>query len=127
MERTVIYDKGCPYCISIAKIVNLSKRFEIISYDSEEAQKILEEEFEDPGFTFYLVEEDKIYFGDRAAQRIAEKLYRSKILGKIFLKLYPHLSKVFSVLSGRTSVRQPECDEEKCLINKENGGVVQRG
>lgn len=111
----------------IAKIVDLSKRFEIISYESEKAQEILEEEFEDPGFTFYLVEEDKIYFGDRAAQRIAEKLYRSKILGKIFLKFYPHLSKVFSVLSGRKGVRQPECDEEKCLINKESGGVVQRG
>jgi len=126
VKSTVIYDEGCPYCVSIAKIVDISKRFEIISYDSEEAKKILEQEFEDPGFTFYLVEEDKIYFGDKAAQRIAEKLYRSKILGKTFLKLYPYLSKLFSVLSRREGIRQPICDEERCVVNKENGGVIKR-
>ncbi len=123
---TVIYDEGCPYCVTIARIVNLSPRFEIISFDSEEAQKILEKEFKDPGFTFYLVEEEKIYFGDRAAQRTAEKLYRSKIAGKIFLKLYPYLSKTFSVLSRRTGVKQPECSSERCIVNQENGGIIER-
>ena len=124
--NTVIYDEGCPYCVTIARIVNLSPRFDIISYESDEAQKILEKEFEDPGFTFYLVEDEKIYFGDRAAQRTAEKLYRSKIIGKSFLELYPYLSKLFSVLSRRTDVEQPECSGERCIINQETGGIIER-
>lgn len=126
MKPTVIYDQGCPYCVTIARIVNLSSKFEIISYESQEAKEILEEEFEDPGFTFYLIEEEKIYFGNRAAQRIAEKLYRSKIAGKFFLKTYPYLSKLFSILSRRTNLSQPECTDEKCLINTKDGGIVER-
>lgn len=124
--NTVIYDEGCPYCVTIARTVDISPRFDIISYESDEAQKTLEKEFEDPGFTFYLVEDEKIYFGDRAAQRTAEKLYRSKIIGKSFLELYPYLSKLFSVLSRRTGVEQPECSGERCVINQETGGIIER-
>jgi len=85
MAATLIYDEGCPYCVMIAKTVNLSPRFEIIPYSSEQAKKLLEDEFDDPGFTFYLFDEDKIYFGDRAAERTAEKFYRSEKAGKLNL------------------------------------------
>ena len=126
MKPTVIYDPDCPYCVTVAKIVDISSRFEKISYDSNEAQQILEKEFEDPGFTFYLVEDEEIYFGDRAAQRTAEKLYRSRIAGKIFMHLYPSLSRLFSILSRRKGVRKPECRDEKCIVNTESGGLVER-
>lgn len=126
MKPTVIYDEECPYCVAIAKLVNFSSSFEKTSYDSDKAQNILEEEFEDPGFTFYLVEDKKIYFGDRAAQRTAEKFYRSKIVGEVFLKLYPSLSKLFSVLTRRTEIEQPECSSERCVVNQEEGGIVER-
>ena len=122
----VIYDPGCPYCVMISRIVDLSRKFETVPYSSDRAQRILEKEFDDPGFTFYLIEEEKIYFGDRAAQRIAEKLYRSRAAGKIFLKLYPFLSRLFSVLSRRPGTRQPECSGERCRINTEDGGVIER-
>lgn len=123
---TLIYDEKCPYCITIAKIVNLSQRFEIISYQSEKAQKLLEEEFNDPGFTFFLFEKEKIFYGDRAAKRTAEKLYRSKILGKIFYKLYPTLSRLFSFLSRRPEIENPQCDGERCIIENKNGGIIER-
>jgi|GEM_PF-1597790 len=125
-SSTLIYDEKCPYCVTISKIVDLSSRFRTISYQSEEAQKLLEEEFTDPGFTFFLFEEDKIFYGDRAAKRTAEKLYRSKILGKLFYKLYPYLSKIFSFLSRRPEIENPECDQGRCIIENKNGGVVKR-
>lgn len=126
MVATVIYDEGCPYCVLIAKTVNLSHRFDILSYSSDQAKKLLEEEFEDPGFTFYLFEEDKIYFGDKAAERTAEKFYRSKIAGKFFLKSYPYLSRLFSILSRRSGIRQPECSDGKCIMKSGSGGVAER-
>lgn len=122
----VIYDPECPYCVTISKIVDLSDRFETLSFQSDEATELLEEEFEDPGFTFYLVQDSKIYYGDRAAQKTAEKLYRSKIFGKIFLILYPYLSKLFSVLSRRRGVKLPECTDERCLVDTGTGGVLER-
>ena len=123
---TLIYDEKCPYCVTISKIVDLSSRFETVSYQSEEAQKLLEKEFNDPGFTFFLFEEKKIFYGDRAAQRTAEKLYRSKIFGKIFYRLYPTLSRLFSFLSRRPSIENPECDGERCIIQQKNGGIIER-
>lgn len=122
----VIYDPKCPYCVAITRIVGVSRSFDTVPFRSEEAQEILQREFSDPGFTFYLVEEEKIYFGDRAAQRIAEKLYRSETIGKFFMKIYPYLSKLFSVLSRRTEVRQPECSEKRCQISSEDGGVIKK-
>lgn len=110
----------------ISWTVALSKKFESVPYSSEKAQKILEKEFSDPGFTFYLVEEEKIFFGDKAAERTAEKFWRSKILGKFFLKTYPALSKLFSVLSRRKGVKQPECSDGRCLVNRKDGGVIER-
>jgi len=126
MSGIVVYDSGCPYCVTISRIVSMSNKFDTVPYDSEEVKVFLESEFEDPGFTFYLVEDDKIYFGDRAAQRIAEKLYRSRMSGKFFLKTYPYFSKVFSVISGRANINQPVCTDERCLVNTEKGGVVNR-
>ncbi len=126
MRSTLIYDSDCPYCIGIAKIVSMSKRFRITSYNSELAQQLLEEEFDDPGFTFYLFEKDKIYYGDHAAKRTAERLYRSKTLGGLFYRLYPSLSKFFTVLSRRTGVKNPECSGDRCLIQSDTGGVVKR-
>ena len=126
MTSTLIYDEGCPYCVLIAKTVNLSRKFNIISYKSDQAKKLLKEEFEDPGFTFYLFEGDQVFFGDKAAERTAEKFYRSKIAGKFFLKAYPSLSKLFSILSRRTGVKQPECKEGKCIVKSGSGGVVER-
>lgn len=123
---TLIYDEKCPYCVTISKIVDLSSRFRTISYQSKEAQELLEKEFNDPGFTFFLFEEDKIFYGDRAAQRTAEKLYRSKILGKIFYRLYPILSKIFSFLSRRPGIENPKCDGERCIIQQKNGGIIER-
>ena len=123
---TLLYDEKCPYCVTISKIVDLSSRFRTIPYQSEEAQELLEKEFNDPGFTFFLFEEDKIFYGDRAAKRTAEKLYRSKILGKIFYKLYPTLSRLFSFLSRRPEIENPQCDGERCIKENKNGGIVQR-
>jgi len=122
----LIYDEKCPYCVTISKIVDLSSRFETISYQSEEAQKLLKEEFDDPGFTFFLFEDEKIFYGDQAAKRTAEKLYRSKIIGKIFYELYPSLSKLFAFLSKRPGIENPKCDGERCLIQQNNGGIVER-
>jgi len=110
----------------ISRTVGLSKKFESMPYSSEEAQEILRQEFSDPGFTFYLVEDEKVFFGDKAAERTAEKFWRSKTLGKFFLKTYPALSKFFSVLSRRKGVKQPECGDERCLVNRKDGGVIQR-
>lgn len=126
MAAILIYDEGCPYCELIAKTVNLSQRFDILPYGSDHAKKLLEDEFDDPGFTFYLFEEDKIYFGDRAAERTAGKFYRSKIAGKFFLKSYPYLSRFFSILSRRTGIRQPECSDGKCIMKSGSGGVAER-
>jgi hypothetical protein len=73
-----------------------------------------------------MIGDQKVYFGDKAAQRIAVRLYRSKIAGKVFLNLYPYLSKTFSVLSGRTDVKQPECSGDRCIINRKSGGIIER-
>lgn len=110
----------------ISRIVGLSRKFESLSYSSEKAQEILEKEFSDPGFTFYLVEDERIFFGDKAAERTAVKFWRSKTLGKFFLKTYPALSKFFSVLSRRQGVKQPKCSGGRCLVNRKDGGVIQR-
>lgn len=123
---TLIYDEQCPYCVTISKIVDLSSRFRTISYQSDEAQKMLERELNDPGFTFYLFEDQKIFYGDKAAQRTAEKLYRSKILGKLFYRLYPSLAKLFSTLSRRPEIESPQCEGDRCIIQQEHGGVIER-
>ncbi|EGQ43286.1 MAG: hypothetical protein J07AB43_12760 [Candidatus Nanosalina sp. J07AB43] len=104
----------------------MSSKFDTLAYNSSSAQEILEKEFDDPGFTFYMINSKKVYFGDRAAQEIAVRLYKSKIAGKIFLNLYPYLSKTFSVLSGRGNTAQPTCSEERCIAKSQIGGVVQR-
>ena len=126
MSSQVIYDSECPYCTLISKLVDLSSRFDTMAYSSSSAQEILEKEFEDPGFTFYMIGDQKVYFGDKAAQEIAVRLYRSKIAGKLFLNLYPYLSKIFSVLSGRRSISQPTCTEDRCIVKGQTGGVVER-
>jgi predicted DCC family thiol-disulfide oxidoreductase YuxK len=126
MVSLVIYDSNCPYCTLISKVVNLSSRFDTMAYNSSSAQEILEKEFEDPGFTFYMISDQKVYFGDKAAQKIAVRLYRSKIAGKVFLNLYPYLSKTFSVLSGGRSISQPTCTEDRCIVKGQTRGVVER-
>ncbi|NMJ92675.1 hypothetical protein GLT81_00260 [Nanohaloarchaea archaeon] len=126
MSSQVIYDPECPYCTLISKAVDLSSRFDTMAYGSSSAQEILEKEFEDPGFTFYMIGDQKVYFGDKAAQEIAVRLYRSKIAGRIFLNLYPYLSRTFSVLSGGRSISQPTCTEDRCVVMSQNGGVVER-
>lgn len=96
-------------------------------YQSDEAQEFLEEEFEDPGFTLYLVEDGKIFFGNRAAEEAARKMKMSGPAVSLAVATYPYLVKIFSILSGRSGVKQPVCDSDKCTRRNESGGVKERG
>ncbi len=120
--KKLVYDSGCPYCTGIAKLASSLSDIEIQSYQSDEARELLDETFEDPGFTLYLFEEDTVYWGSEAAERISEHLGIPGVLRPAVVGTYPHLVKLFSILSGRSGVRQPVCDNERCYHNSETGG-----
>lgn len=123
---TLIYDSGCPYCTGIAKLTGRVTGMKVLPYQSEEAQQFLEREFQDPGFTLYLVEDEKVFFGNRAAEEAARKMKMPGPTVSLAFATYPHLVKLFSILSRRTGVRQPVCDGDKCLRRNESGGVKER-
>jgi predicted DCC family thiol-disulfide oxidoreductase YuxK len=123
---TLIYDRECPYCTGIARLSAKITGMIIIPYQSEEAQEFLEGEFQEPGFTLYLIEDEKIFFGDMAAEEAAEKMKMPGPIVSLAVVSYPFLVKLFSVLSGRSGVSQPVCDKEKCVRRNKSGGVKER-
>ncbi len=120
--KKLVYDSGCPYCTGIAKLASSLSDIDILPYQSDEARKLLEESFEDPGFTLYLFEDDTVYWGSSAAERTSEHLGIPGFLRPAVVSTYPYLVRVFSVLSRRSGVRQPVCDNDRCYHNSRTGG-----
>lgn len=125
----LIYDSHCPYCKGTAKLAELlSSNIETAAYRSEKAQEVLEESFEEPGFTLYLFGREKIYYGGRAAKKTAEIIGMPGFLARFFSRAYPFLVKIFSFLSFRTrEMEMPgEYNCKSCAVDKESGGMVAR-
>lgn len=121
---TLIYDGDCKYCKTFAETIKRTTEVKILDLHSDEAQSKIRKEFEEPGYTMYFFEEDRISFGNKAAERITQKLFPTKILPKIVLKTYPGIEKIVSILTKRRKVTQPSCTD-KCSIITEKGGVKQ--
>lgn len=119
----LIYDRKCHYCRIIADITSQLSDIEVMPYQNEEAQDMLEEAFEDPGFTLYLFEDDRVYWGREAARMAAKKtLLPSIALGPV-INFYPWLVKLFSELGGRREVKHPVCRSDRCIVAEEGGGM----
>lgn len=124
MRSLIVYDAECPYCTGTAKIASLSRQFEAAPFRSDEAQRVLNQAFAEPGFTLFLFRADRVYWGDEAAREISEMLRFPQVLVSFFQKSYPKLVKLFSFLSGRDEgFRSPEHGEcEKCSTAEHMGG-----
>ncbi len=121
MPDTVIYDGNCPFCRLAANTASKFLGLERLEFDSGDAQRLLEREFDDPGFTLYLFEEDTVYFGGEASRRIAERLGLPGFLAEYVSEHYLQLAGLLSVLTGRRrSVELPSCNGE-CRIHRGGG------
>jgi predicted DCC family thiol-disulfide oxidoreductase YuxK len=120
---TLIYDGECGYCVAISKIAGLTTRLESIPYQSERAQEMLENEFDEPGFTMYFFEDDKVYWGQEAAREIAKKSFIPVLLVWPAVRFYPQLKRLFTLLTDRSNVSNPVCNSDECEINREDGGI----
>lgn len=120
---TLIYDEKCLYCRAVSQTAAYMSDIEILPYDTDKARKRIQDAFEEPGFTLYLFDDDRVYWGRQAAKKVAEKTAVPYTLLHPVIASYPYLVRLFSVLSSRAGVEQPECDSERCLANEEGGGM----
>lgn len=121
MGDIVVYDGNCPFCRLAATSASLLLDLEKLDFDSSDAQRLLENEFEDPGFTLYLFEEDTVYFGGEASRRVAERVGLPQFLAELVSRHYLQLAGLLSVLTGRRrSVELPSCNGE-CRVHRGGG------
>jgi predicted DCC family thiol-disulfide oxidoreductase YuxK len=121
MDEIVVYDGDCPFCRLAATTASLLLGLEKLDFDSSDAQRLLEDEFEDPGFTLYLFEEDTVYFGGEASRRVAERVGLPQFLAELVSRHYLQLAGLLSVLTGRRrSVELPSCNGE-CRVHRGGG------
>jgi predicted DCC family thiol-disulfide oxidoreductase YuxK len=120
---TLIFDQDCPYCKAVSVIAEKTAPVETVPYQSETAQEMLEDSFEDPGFTMYLFKDQNVYWGKEAARRVAYLDIIPFFVLWPAVRFYPQLRKVFSMLSDRAQIQKPACSSESCQINHENGGI----
>lgn len=120
---TLVFDRNCPYCTAIALVAEKTSNLDRIPFQSEEAQKKLKEAFEDPGFTLFLFEDEKVFWGREAARRVAEKSFIPGFIAWPGIRFYPELRKLFSFLSDRAEVREPVCETQSCVVNHKDGGI----
>lgn len=126
MAALLIYDRDCPYCAGVAKLAQLLGRGTINTkpYQSEAVQDLLADTFDDPGFTLYLFDTDTatVYWGSAAARHTGKLLHLPTPVTWIVTRLYPYLVNLFSILSGRSGVRQPACTCNTCATERNSGG-----
>jgi predicted DCC family thiol-disulfide oxidoreductase YuxK len=112
MKLLLIYDGTCAYCRGFARLVralDLRKRFVLLPFESEQAQKLLRAQFgKDFGFAMFLFEEDSVSWGSEAAKRIVQAL--SLPGSSVAFWLYPKIVQMVSWLTRRPKrVCGPDC------------------
>lgn len=121
----MVYDGDCSFCRLAATTASLLLGLEKLDFGSSDAQKLLEDEFEDPGFTLYLFEDDTVYFGGEASRRVAERAKLPRFLAEFVSRHYLQLAGLLSILTRRRrSVERPSCNGE-CRFHR-GGGSKQR-
>jgi hypothetical protein len=124
MKSLLIYDADCPYCAATARIASLSRKIERLPYNDERSQKLLDEVFDEPGFTLYLFEKDAVYWGNQAAGRVSDILGFPGFLREFFIRTYLSYVRVVSFLVRRErEVAMPMvCQDEVCVTDAGSGG-----
>jgi predicted DCC family thiol-disulfide oxidoreductase YuxK len=101
--KLLIYDGQCAYCRGFARLaraLDFSKKFALLPFESEPAQRLLRAQFgADFGFAMFLFEEDSVSWGRAAAQRIVQSL---RLPGaRLAFWLYPTIVSIVSRLTRR--------------------------
>lgn len=120
----LIYDKECPYCRAVSLAATGLSDVDIIEYGSKEAREMVEAAFDDPGFTLYLFENNRVYWGREVARRIFKRVGLPARVSMPFIRLYPEFVRLFSAIRGRSSFRQPVCGSDRCMATEESGGMM---
>jgi predicted DCC family thiol-disulfide oxidoreductase YuxK len=118
--KVLIYDGQCAYCRGFARLaraLDFSKKFALLPFESEPAQRLLRAQFgADFGFAMFLFEEDSVSWGRAAAQRIVQSL---RLPGaRLAFWLYPTIVSIVSRLTRRhRKVCGPGCAADGAALS----------
>lgn len=121
METTtllLIYDGECGYCRRFAKTAQwLDRRhhLQLLTYQSEQAQKVLNAQFGDnTGFTLYLFNNEEVFWAQSAARETLRRLGLPRWVQWLGFRIYPKVVDVVTKLTGR---QQAVCmpNEGRCV------------
>jgi predicted DCC family thiol-disulfide oxidoreductase YuxK len=118
--KLLIYDDECAYCRGFARLaraLDFSKKFALLPFESEPAQRLLRAQFgADFGFAMFLFEEDSVSWGRTAAQRIVQSL---RLPGaRLAFWLYPTIVSIVSRLTRRhRKVCGPGCAADGAALS----------
>ena len=102
MKPIVIYDSECNYCSYFVEKIKKSNKFEFLSYHHKDAKSILKKRFgKNFGFTLYLIDGNRGFYGKEAARRICNKLGFLGFFSYIAYLFYPLTVKLVSFLTRR--------------------------
>lgn len=119
MSQVIIYDADCNICSIGISIIRKSRSVMTIDWNNQEIQDILSDYFEEVPYIMMVVDENRLYTGEKAVERLFETTPEMKKLS-LFYEDVAHIS---TALSGNSD---PDLVNVEKRINSDTAKEIRR-